>query len=203
MSNILVVDDEPSICWGLTRLAESLGHEVLVEGTVAEGAPRVCGGIRLNQVKVSVLTELAPACNTMLPAEDGIEGIVVPRLAGVPPTWVRMRGEDQVTIFFDFDNDFLSLHMTGALRILAERALKMPAKQVRVAGVRGATRLSAGGVLTEKPGIAEVRARKVAGILVGLGVAQNRIVVEAPAEPAAPDGMNDPFARNVTVVIGE
>jgi hypothetical protein len=180
-----------------------LGHEVLVEGTVTEGAPRVCGGIRLSQVKVSVLTELAPACNTMLPAEDGIDGIVVPRLTGVPPTWVRMSGDDKATIFFDFDNDFLSLHMTRAVQTVAERALKAPAMTVHVTGFRGATRLSAGGVITEKPGMAEVRARKVAGILVGLGVAQNRIAVEARAEPVAPDGISDPFARNVTVVLGE
>ena len=37
MSNILVVDDEPSICWGLTRLAESLGHEVLAASSAEEG----------------------------------------------------------------------------------------------------------------------------------------------------------------------
>src|ERR1051325_3512715 len=28
MARLLVVDDEPSICWGLARLAEGLGHEV-------------------------------------------------------------------------------------------------------------------------------------------------------------------------------
>ena len=28
MSKILVVDDEPSICWGVSRLAESLGHQI-------------------------------------------------------------------------------------------------------------------------------------------------------------------------------
>src|SRR5262245_27521086 len=29
MPTLLVVDDEPSICWGLTRLGEEMGHEVL------------------------------------------------------------------------------------------------------------------------------------------------------------------------------
>ena len=28
MSKLLVVDDEQSICWGLSRLGESMGHEV-------------------------------------------------------------------------------------------------------------------------------------------------------------------------------
>ena len=27
MSKLLIVDDEPSICWGLSRLAERMGHE--------------------------------------------------------------------------------------------------------------------------------------------------------------------------------
>jgi two-component system nitrogen regulation response regulator GlnG len=37
MPSILVVDDEQSICWGLTRLGESLGHEV-VSASSAEQA---------------------------------------------------------------------------------------------------------------------------------------------------------------------
>ena len=177
-----------------------LMHEVLVEGTVSD-APRVCGGLRLSQTKISVLPELAPACNTMLPAEEGIEGIVVPRLAGIPATWVRIGGPDQVTIYFDFDNDFLSLHMTGALRTLAEGVLKTPAKAVRVAGSRAASRLSGGGVLTERQGIAELRALKVVEILVGLGVPKDVIHVEAPAAAVIPDGINDPWNRNVVVLV--
>ena len=26
MPHLLIVDDEPSICWGMAKLAESLGH---------------------------------------------------------------------------------------------------------------------------------------------------------------------------------
>lgn len=37
MSKILVVDDEPSICWGLSRLAESLGHQVQVASSAEQG----------------------------------------------------------------------------------------------------------------------------------------------------------------------
>ncbi len=33
MPSILVVDDEQSICWGLTRLGESLGHEVIASSS--------------------------------------------------------------------------------------------------------------------------------------------------------------------------
>ena len=49
-----------------------LKHEVLVEGRIVEG-PRVCGGIPLQPVSISVLKEVNLACNTLLPAEPGIE----------------------------------------------------------------------------------------------------------------------------------
>jgi hypothetical protein len=45
-----------------------LGHRVLVEGTVSD-EPRVCGGIVLKPVHLSVLDRDA-SCTTMLPAED-------------------------------------------------------------------------------------------------------------------------------------
>ncbi|HEY4363093.1 MAG TPA: hypothetical protein VGN17_19140 [Bryobacteraceae bacterium] len=56
-------------------------HEVQVEGTVAAG-PRVCGGIPLKPVNLSVLPELNLACNTILPAEPGIEAPPTRRSAG-------------------------------------------------------------------------------------------------------------------------
>lgn len=37
MSKLLVVDDEPSICWGIQRLGESLGHQVLTASTAEAG----------------------------------------------------------------------------------------------------------------------------------------------------------------------
>ena len=48
-----------------------LGHRVLVEGTAARDRPRICGGVVLEPVVLSVLPELDAACNTaVLPAED-------------------------------------------------------------------------------------------------------------------------------------
>src|SRR6185369_4721781 len=46
-----------------------LGHQVLVEGVVSD-EPRVCGGVVLKPVTLSVLPELDSSCSTMLPAED-------------------------------------------------------------------------------------------------------------------------------------
>jgi two-component system nitrogen regulation response regulator GlnG len=37
VSKILIVDDEESICWGLTRLAESLGHDVRTASSAEHG----------------------------------------------------------------------------------------------------------------------------------------------------------------------
>lgn len=37
MSKLLIVDDEPSICWGIQRLGESLGHEVHTASTAEAG----------------------------------------------------------------------------------------------------------------------------------------------------------------------
>ena len=36
MSKLLVVDDEQSICWGLARLGESLGHEVVAASSAEQ-----------------------------------------------------------------------------------------------------------------------------------------------------------------------
>ena len=46
-----------------------LGHRVLVEGTVST-EPRICGGIVLEPVVLSVMPELDASCNTLLPAEE-------------------------------------------------------------------------------------------------------------------------------------
>src|ERR1700679_871800 len=43
-----------------------LKHQVLVEGTVVPGK-RVCGGIPLQPVSISVIKEVNLACNTLLP----------------------------------------------------------------------------------------------------------------------------------------
>jgi two-component system, NtrC family, nitrogen regulation response regulator GlnG len=37
MSHLLIIDDEPSICWGMTRLTESLGHSVTTAASAEQG----------------------------------------------------------------------------------------------------------------------------------------------------------------------
>jgi len=175
-----------------------LGHEALVEGTVGQG--RVCGGIPLQPVKVSVIRELTPACSTMLPAEDGIDAPPpIPSPRGPAPSWVKVVGPGDVTLYFDFDNDFFSLHVTVALTNLAKHVVETKASRVEVTGFRAATRLSTGTVLSERDAIGSIRARKVADTLVGLGVPVGLITVKTMSQAQPADGVNDPWNRRVEV----
>jgi hypothetical protein len=177
-----------------------LGHLALVEGTVGTG--RVCGGTPLQPVKVSVLRELTPACRTMLPAEDGIEAPpAVPAPRGAAPSWVKRDGPRDVTLYFDFDSDFLSLHVTVALTELAQLVADAGGARVEVTGYRGASRLSNGELLSEREGMGGTRARKVADTLTGLGVPAARIAVNAPPQATPADGVNDPWNRRAEVRI--
>jgi len=176
-----------------------LNHEVLVEGVVAEG-PRVCGGVPLRPVKTSVLLEINRACNTILPVEDGIDA--PERLPSREPvSWVRSAGPDDVTIFFDFDNDFLSLHTTAAVQRIAEQFQKTSASSIEVTAYRGASKLSNGSVMVEQQVVSAARASKIREILVGLGIPQGSLKVSVISAPAATDGINDPWSRKVTLSV--
>lgn len=175
-----------------------LEHQVLVEGIVATG-PKVCGGIPMQQVKLSVLPEIDQSCNSMLPAEDAIEA---PGRSTRTPgeSWFKAEGA-KTTIYFDFDNDFLSLHSSGALMKVVADFKKGPAASVAVTGYRAATRLSSGSVMTEKTAIAKARSTKVAESLIGLGIPASAVKVQPEVALLKPDGGNDAWNRRVIVEI--
>ena len=176
-----------------------LNHEVLVEGVIAEG-PRVCGGVPLRQVKTSVLLEINRACNTILPVEDGIDAPQSPS-SREPVSWVRSAGPGDVTIFFDFDNDFLSLHTTTAVQRIAEQFRQIGASSIEVTSFRGASKLSNGSVIVEQPMIAAARSAKVREILAGLGIPEASLKVTVISAAAVPDGVNDPWSRKITLSV--
>jgi len=64
MSKLLVVDDEQSICWGLTRLGESIGHDVVT----ASSAEQALDLVEQQQPDVIVL-------DVRLPGMDGLTAI--------------------------------------------------------------------------------------------------------------------------------
>lgn len=186
-------------------------HQALIEGTVAPG-PRVCGGIPLKPVRVSVMPELDRACNTILPAEPGIDAPPSKRPAGpstrqapvstaaVPPQKPEPPFvERQFTIHYDFDSDFLFARDTRQVADIAEYARVSKAQAIEVTGYRGATLLSDGTVLTEKPDVAQLRAQRVAGVLKGLGTPAS--AVRWVSEPAEANGDADYENRRVIVRI--
>jgi hypothetical protein len=155
-------------------------HEVLVEGVVAAG-PRVCGGIPLNPLHVSVLPELNRACNTILPAEPGIDAPPAKRPAGpstrlapvstaaVPPQKPEPPFiEREFVIQYDFDSDFLFARNTRQLTDIAEYARVSKAQTLEVVGYRASTLLSNGSLLTEKANVSRLRAERVAEVMKGL-----------------------------------
>ena len=183
-----------------------LKHEVLVEGRVAEG-PWVCGGIPLKPLSISVLKEINLTCNTLLPAEPGIEAPPAPRgpgpsarrseVAGAPRE--PLTGPHEFTVLYAFDDDYLEYAAGQVVGEAAAYARAIGASNVKVAGYRGATVLSNGERLVEKAGLAEKRAQNIATILRGLGVA--RVTVEWKNEPEPADGRTDPSRRRAAVLV--
>jgi outer membrane protein OmpA-like peptidoglycan-associated protein len=192
-------------------------HEVLVEGTVVPG-PRVCGGVPLMPVKLSVLPELNLSCNTILPAEPSIEApptrrpagpstrqapvIVGGPPAGPKPAPAKLTGpfyERTFDVFYDFDSAFLFSRDTRVVSQAASYANAAKATSVEITAHRGASLLSNGTILTENEGIATRRAESVAELMRGLGADSASIQMRIEAEVAKPDGVSDPQRRLVTI----
>jgi outer membrane protein OmpA-like peptidoglycan-associated protein len=183
-----------------------LKHEVLVEGRVAQG-PRVCGGIPLQPVSISVLKEVNLACNTLLPAEPGIDAPAAPR--GPGPSSHRseaasaprepLSGQQEFTVLYSFNDDYLEYAANQVVTEAAAYAKRIGAANVKVAGYRATSVLSNGDRLVEKAGLAEKRGQNIATLLRGLGV--SRVVVESKSEPEPGDGLTDPSRRRVTILV--
>ena len=187
-----------------------LKHEVLVEGRVAPG-PRVCGGIPLQPLSISVLKEVNLACSTLLPAEPGLDAPPAPRGPGPSsrraedgsgakrPPREPLTGRQEFTVPYAFNDDYLEYAANQVVTEAAVYAKRIGASNVKVSGYRATTVLSNGNHLVEKTGLAEKRAQNITTVLRGLGVA--RIVTESKNEPEPGDGQNDPSRRRVTIVV--
>ena len=186
-------------------------HEVLVEGTIEKG-PRVCGGIPLKPVKLSVLPEINQACNTILPAEPGIEAPPTRRPAGpstrqpapaAPPAApVRPTppfSEREWRVLYDFDSAFLFSRDTRSVNQAADYAVASKAKRIEIVAHRGATLLSNGKVLVEGESVAAQRAERVVTLLKGLGADPDSVNVQVVSSPPRPDGKTDPETRLVSI----
>ncbi|HSP68805.1 MAG TPA: hypothetical protein VLN48_13835 [Bryobacteraceae bacterium] len=183
-----------------------LKHEVLVEGRVAPG-PRVCGGIPLQPVSISVLKEVNLSCNTLLPAETGIEAPETARGAGpsslhrteAVSTREPLTGRQEFIVLYAFNDDYLEYAATRIVTEAAAYAGRINASNVKVSGYRATTLLSNGDRLVEKTGLAERRAQNIATLLRGLSVAG--VIVEWKNDPEPGDGQTDPSHRRVTILV--
>jgi hypothetical protein len=186
-------------------------HDVLVEGTIDAG-PRVCGGIPLKPVKLSVMPEVNPACNTILPAEPGIDAPPTRRPAGpstrqatpaaapAPPARPTPPfGEREWKILYDFDSAFLFSRDTRTVNLAADYAIAAKAKHIEIVARRGATLLSSGKVLVEGEAIAAQRAERVMALLKGLGADPASVNVRVVSAAPQPDGKTDPENRVVSI----
>lgn len=189
-----------------------LGHQVLVEGIVTD-APRICGGVVLEPVQLSVMPERDANCDTLLPAEDRYTidfnprppGPSAGRLAFAPdpaaarPPPPHFEGPQSLDLFFDFDKG-VSFRHPADLGAILERARAIGATRGRVTGVRGAHRLSDGTLLEESPRIGQRRAEEVAHLLRGAGLNVRLSVDWQDGQPEA-DGIDDWRSRRVTVLL--
>ena len=185
-----------------------LGHRVLVEGNAARDRARICGGVVLEPVVLSVLPELDASCNTpVLPAEDRYNLTFEPprppgpsagRLAfagtAPPPPAEPPRA---FTLRYDFDGLIVFRH-AGELTSIFDSAKARNARVVAITGDRGSVLLSDGTTLVEQPAIARRRAEQVAELLRGAGLTNVEYRVRWHDEAGTPDG-DDAALRRVTV----
>ena len=186
-----------------------LGHRVLVEGTAARDKPRICGGVVLEPVVLSVLPELDAACNTpVLPAEDRYNLTFEPprppgpsagrlAFAGASPPPTPAEPPRAFTLRYDFEGLIVFRH-AGELTSILDAAHARKARTVAITGHRGSVLLSNGTTLVEKPNVARRRAEQVAELLRGAGLVDVEYRVRWEDEPGTADG-DDAALRRVTV----
>lgn len=205
--------------WG----APQLGHRVLVEGELIEDS-QACGGVRLDG-RVSVLWELAPECNLILPFEtepqvepapvserarwlhaeiamletDPSRSLQSVRLPPGPPVEVAI-GRTEI-IYYPFDSDRSSGPDAQRFVKLAHLARDTPGAFITIHAYRGVSLLDDGTLMSEREDMAEQRANKVAGILAGLGAPAARIEAHAHVEAPKPTGRADWQQRWVEVTV--
>ena len=193
-----------------------LGHRVLVEGTVAAGNDRICGGIPLEPVVLSVLPDLDAACNTVLPAEERYELTFepprppgpssgrlafAPRPSDAPPPPAPPEPPRSFTLRYDFDGLVIFRHAADLTAIL-NAARAHDARRVTIAAHRGAVLLSNGTTLAERDDIARRRAEQIASLLQGAGLTDVRYDVRWEDAAGTPTGTGDAALRFATVELG-
>jgi hypothetical protein len=206
-----IVQDTPSVpCWLVRNRGEtyymgiqsdvsadfnppSLGHKVLVEGTVTE--KKICGVRVIEPIRISIMPELSPECNELRVAREGVDlGFEPPRPPGPsggklafappaarPPPKPPFSAKTFV-VPYDFEG-MVGFRTPYALTPALDYGQTTKASRVEVTGYRGATRLSDGSLLVEHDGIARERADEVVRMLRGAGLDAAQFKVTASESP--------------------
>jgi outer membrane protein OmpA-like peptidoglycan-associated protein len=191
-------------------------HQVLVEGVITD-EPRVCGGVVLKPLKVSVMPELDPSCDSPVLSGEGLTPPMVPPRAALvsrPRDLVGgigsfMRSEEPQPPFntrdfrvsFDFGTDLLADQMQKRMIEILTYTKVAGAKKIKIKGYSATTLLSNGERLVEQEGLAEQRARKVGRILANFGAPEDAMEYSWADSPETPDGIGDADRRRVIVTI--
>ncbi len=190
-----------------------LGHQVLVEGRIHDG-PRICGGIVLEPVRLSIIAEPDPACNTLLPAEERYNLTFEPprppgpsagRLAfntlpmPVKPKEVK-REVRSYSLSYDF-NGMVNFKHPFQLTPILDLAQAMRVARVEIEGHRGAALLSDGTVLHEHADLAQRRAEQIAELLRGAGLTAPTYEIRWIDAAPAPNGSDDHTQRRVDITL--
>lgn len=190
-----------------------LGHRVLVEGTVSS-EPRICGGVVLKPVHLSVLPERDPSCTTMLPAEDRYNltfepprppGPSLGRLAFDPgpaarPVPAPLPSTREFVVSYAFDG-LVAFNHAALLSEILTFAQAIQARSVDIVGYRGAVRLSNGQTMVEDASIARQRAEQLAMLLRGASLTTPEYKVRWEDVPATATGGDDYLRRRAIVTV--
>jgi outer membrane protein OmpA-like peptidoglycan-associated protein len=191
-------------------------HRMLVEGVVTDAA-RICGGMVLKPVKVSVLPEVDQTCNVTLPAmayadpphergpgPSGTRGVAPsPPPRATPPVYTPPFTAQSFMVPFDAGGQRLWAGAQSAVENAARYANAAGAASIHVTGYRAAFRLSDGHEFVEQRWLAERRARVVEQALRTLDLpAHARLTVDWRSTPIWSQGMEaDARARRVSIVV--
>jgi hypothetical protein len=190
-----------------------LGHRVLVEGTVSS-EPRICGGIVLKPVHLSVLSERDASCSTILPAEERYNLTFEPprppgpskgRLAfdnrpPAAPQAPENSSTEEFVIQYDFDR-LVGFSHAGLLSQILSSAQTLNAREIEIVGHRGAVLLSNGQTMVEETSIGKQRAEQIAMLLQGANLKEPAYKVRWQDDPAKATGVDDYLSRRVVVTV--
>jgi hypothetical protein len=189
----LVTDPEDGRQYDVTdaRLKPILGQQILVEGVVTPTNGEMCGGIVLQPVDVSVLSQ---SCKGYVIPAEGHPGrrFALPSTVLQPSTVERKLppppyASRTYTIEFELNSDFLVYQY--AELIIEQASLYSKASKPRrifITGYAATNEIEVSGqTIVEKLSVAEGRARMIAEALSRLGIPRSQLELKWQS---APDG---------------